>query len=97
MNAVAGSTRLLLAAFAGFIHALIPGLFPFYTSTEIIRLFRNVLVSGRHDNEVLTALEDVCVVVSADSSSPLFLRADRPDAAMVLCCHANGPAACKRM
>jgi hypothetical protein len=47
------SFKLIWAGIAGVIHAIYPPLFPFYTSTRVIRSFKKLVESGRHNDELL--------------------------------------------
>ena len=69
-NAAGGSVRLLVAGLAGLCHAVLPSVFPFFTSTEVIRLFRELVASGRHDNELLHELSGVTVEIEPDVLAP---------------------------
>lgn len=42
------STMMIIAALAGFVHGLIPALFPFSTARHVIKIFKNIVDSGRH-------------------------------------------------
>lgn len=55
-NAVYWSVRLMIAAIIGLIHGVFPFLFPFYTSSEVIRAFRDIVKSKQHKNEILAIL-----------------------------------------
>ena len=47
------SLIIIFAGFVGLIHAALPFLFPFFTSTVIIRSFKKLVDSGRHERELL--------------------------------------------
>ena len=47
-----GSLALVLAGFVGIVHAFVPAVAPFYTSTRVIRCYRGLLMSGRHQAEI---------------------------------------------
>ena len=54
------SARLVLAGFVGMVHAFIPAVAPAYTSQRVIRCYRQLTESGRHEDEIeneLYALE----------------------------------------
>ena len=46
------SAILFVASLAGMVHAVFPFLFPFYTSTVIIRSFNKLVASKRHEAEL---------------------------------------------
>lgn len=46
------SLVLIIAGIAGVIHAIFPFLFPFKTSTIIIKSFKKLVDSGRHKKEL---------------------------------------------
>jgi len=46
--AAGNSFKLIVACFAGLIHAVYPPAFPFYTSTRVIRAFKKLVESDRH-------------------------------------------------
>lgn len=73
-NAARGSARLVWAGLAGLVHAAAPCCCPFYTSTQVVRLFRGLLESGRHNNEIISELSDVCITVAPDPAAPGFER-----------------------
>lgn len=50
--AARNSARLLLAALAGLVHAVFPFLFPFYTSTTVIKTYQGLVDSRRHKAEI---------------------------------------------
>ncbi len=47
-----GSLGLVLAGLVGIVHAFVPAVAPFYTSTRVIRCYRGLLMSGRHQAEI---------------------------------------------
>ncbi len=47
-----GSLGLVLAGLVGIAHAFVPAVAPFYTSTRVIRCYRELLMSGRHQVEI---------------------------------------------
>lgn len=69
-NAATGSLGLLWAGLAGLLHAAAPCCLPFYTSTRVVRAFRGLIESGRHDNEIISELSDVCVMLKPDVLAP---------------------------
>ena len=50
--AIRGSLGLMLAGLVGIVHAFVPAVAPFYTSTHVIRCYRGLLMSGRHQAEI---------------------------------------------
>jgi len=50
--AIANSSVLLLAAIKGIIHGLLPFMFPFSTSSTVIKSFKKLIDSGRHRQEL---------------------------------------------
>ena len=50
--AFSNSIMLLWIGIAGCVHAILPPLFPFYTSTRIIRSFGKLVDSRRHESEL---------------------------------------------
>jgi hypothetical protein len=66
--AFVSSVKLMWYGVAGIIHAFIPGLLPFYTSTGIIKIYRQLVESGRHDDEIqeIFDLEDEVLEVTFD-------------------------------
>lgn len=50
--AASGSVTLIWIGLVGLVHAAVPVVAPFYTSTRVIRLFRALYFSGRHEPEV---------------------------------------------
>ncbi len=48
--ALTNSLRLLLAGFAGVVHAIFPWWFKFYSAEQVVRTFAKVANSGRHDD-----------------------------------------------
>ena len=46
------SMRLMLAGLVGVLHAIVPAFAPFYTSTRVIRVYNELHMSGRHDDEI---------------------------------------------
>lgn len=50
--AIANSSILLLAAIKGIIHGVLPFLFPFSTSSTVIKSFKKLIDSGRHRQEL---------------------------------------------
>ena len=53
-----GSLGLVLAGLVGIVHAFVPAVAPFYTSTRVIRCYRGLLMSGRHQAEIQRELHD---------------------------------------
>jgi len=53
-----GSFGLIWAGLIGVIHAFFPFVFPFYTTTRVIRSFRGVVGSNRHGPELKRELPD---------------------------------------
>ena len=51
--AIYNSFYLIVAGFIGIIHWFFPFLFPFYTSSIVIKSFKKLVESDRHNNEVL--------------------------------------------
>lgn len=51
------SCKLLVAALVGMIHAVVPAVAPFYTSTRVIRCYRGLSRSGRHEQEIRRELQ----------------------------------------
>ena len=54
--AISASSILLLAAIKGVIHGLLPFLFPFSTSSTVIKSFVLLIKSGRHKPELKAIL-----------------------------------------
>ena len=50
------SFNLILAGGIGIIHGVFPFIFQFYTSSVVIKSFKKILESNRHNNEVLHIL-----------------------------------------
>ena len=46
------SAILVFAGVVGMIHAFLPFLFPFMTSTIVIKSYQNLVDSGRHEEEL---------------------------------------------
>ncbi len=47
-----GSLGLVWAGLVGIVHAFVPAVAPFYTSTRVIRCYRRLVLSGRHQAEI---------------------------------------------
>lgn len=47
------SFNLIISGIIGIIHGIFPFLFPFYTSSVVIKSFINIITSQRHNNELL--------------------------------------------
>jgi len=47
-----GSLSLIWAGIAGIIHAFFPWWFPFYTSTKVIQIFKILVDTERHKDEI---------------------------------------------
>lgn len=52
------SLKLIFAGLIGLIHAVFPFLFPFFTSTMLIRSFRGLVYSNRHRDELRKELPE---------------------------------------
>jgi len=52
------SLKLILAGFLGVIHSFFPFVFPFDASTTVIRAFRGIVGSKRHEPELERELPD---------------------------------------
>lgn len=50
--AIANSVKLIWAGIAGIIHGIFPWMFPFYTSTMVIKSFKKLVESKRHKEEL---------------------------------------------
>ena len=62
---VGNSLLLMFFCLLGIVHGLVPRLFPFSTSSAIIRSFGKLVVSGRHEEEMSRILtQDVIADVS---------------------------------
>lgn len=47
-----GSLKLIGAGIAGLIHSFVPPLFPFFTSTRVIQVFKILVDTRRHKDEI---------------------------------------------
>ena len=69
--AIINSFHLIVGGFAGIIHGLCPKLFPFYTSSLVIKSFKKVIDSERHNNEILHLLKDKKdIIIRSDPKAP---------------------------
>ena len=68
--AAGNSFKLIVACFAGLIHAVYPPAFPFYTSTRVIRAFKKLVESDRHINELRTEFGESNVYMHHYGANP---------------------------
>lgn len=47
-----GSATLIVLGLAGLVHSVLPWCFPFYTSSGVIKTYKALRDSGRHDDEI---------------------------------------------
>ena len=56
--AIANSAILIVAGVKGVIHGVLPFLFPFSTSSTVIKSFKKLIDSGRHRQELKTIMPE---------------------------------------
>jgi len=67
--AFTNSFMLIWIGIAGCVHAILPPLFPFYTSTRVIRSFGELVDSRRHESELKHEVQKMPRVRTGNSRS----------------------------